>query len=267
LSYEVSYELRAASFEHEQPNDSLGLAARSSQLAAVTVVMPFFDEEALLPTVPALLDRVRAALAPRHVRLLAVDDGSRDGTRAGLEAIPGLEVLSHPRNRGPGAAMDTGLRAATGDAALVYDPDGAYPPEDLARLVDALRDADVATLSPYHPGGSVRGVPPLRLFLSRAASALYRRRLGRPLHTFTCAVRAYRLPQARELLPAPDDFTAAAWLMAAAVRRGFRIAEVPAVLEARRRGRSKMRLLRTIRAHLRLLRDLKVTAQESNRPA
>jgi glycosyltransferase involved in cell wall biosynthesis len=233
----------------------------------LTVVLPFFDEEALLAGLPALLDGVRRALSGHEVRLLAIDDGSRDGTRAGLEAIPGLEVVVHERNRGPGAAMTTGLRAATGDAALVYDPDAAYPPEDLARLVDALADADVATLSPYHPAGGVRGVSALRLLLSRGASRLYRWRLGRPLHTFTCAVRAYRLPQALSLLPAPDDYTAAAYLMAAAVRKGLRIAEVPAVLVARSRGTSKMRLLRTIRAHLRLLRDLSVTPKGSDRPA
>jgi len=229
----------------------------------LTVVLPFFDEAALLPSLPGLLERVRAALAGHEVTALAVDDGSRDGTGPGLDAVPGLAVARHPENRGVGAAMATGLLQATGDAALVYDPDEAYPASCLPRLVDALAEADVATLSPYHPGGGVEGVGRLRLLLSRAASALYRRRLRSGLHTFTCAVRAYRLPAARALLPAPADFTAAAYLLARALALGLRVVEVPAVLRARRAGRSKMRLLRTIRGHLRLLRDLPVTPPPS----
>jgi dolichol-phosphate mannosyltransferase len=233
----------------------------------LTVVLPFYNEEALLPRLPAALDRVRAALAGHDVRLLAVDDGSTDGTAAALDALDGVEVVHHERNRGVGAAMTTGLARATGDAAIVYDPDEAYEAAGLARLVDALADADVATLSPYHPDGGVEGVGAGRLLLSRAASWLYRRKLGKRLHTYTCAVRAYRLPAVHDLLPAPDDFTAAAFLLAKALAAGLRVVEVPAVLRVRRAGSSKMRLVRTIRAHLRLLRDLPVTAKRPNHPA
>lgn len=225
----------------------------------LTVILPFYDEAALLPAVPGLLARVRQALLGHDVRLLAIDDGSTDGTGAGLDAIPGLDVVHHPRNRGVGAAMATGIGNASGDAALVFDPDEAYAPDVLPRLVAALDGADVATASPYHPDGGVEGVGAFRLLLSRAASLLYRLRTRAPLRTFTCAVRAYRLPAAKGLLPAPEDFTAAAYLLAKALAAGLRVVEVPARLRVRRAGRSKMRILRTARAHLRLLRDLPVT--------
>ena len=225
----------------------------------LTVVLPLFNEEALLPGLPSVLSRIRDALSGHEVRLLCVDDGSSDGTAAGLKRIEGIEITTHPVNRGPGAAMSTGIDAATGDAVLVYDADEAYDTALLGSLVDALADADVSTLSPYHPDGGVDGVGPIRLLLSRAASLLYRRKLKTPLHTYTCAVRAYRLPEARTLLPTPDDFTAAAYLMAMALRRGMRVVEVPARLRVRAAGSSKMRVLRTIRSHLRLLRDLSVT--------
>jgi len=225
----------------------------------LTVVLPFFNEEALLPSMPGVLEGIRGALSAHDVEILCVDDGSRDGTAAGLAELPGVAVATHAENRGPGAAMATGIERAEGDAVVVYDPDAAYDAARLRDLVGALENADVATLSPYHPDGGVEGVSWWRLALSRVASWLYRRRLKAPLYTFTCAVRAYRLPGARALLPAPDDFTAAAYLLANALRRGDRIAEVPAVLRARESGGSKMRVLRTIRAHLKLLRDLSVT--------
>jgi len=225
----------------------------------VAVVLPFFNEEALLPRLPATRDAIRAALSGHDVAILCVDDGSRDGTAAGLAALEGVRVLTHPENRGPGAAMATGIAAAEGDAVVVYDPDEPYDPALLRPLVEALDRADLATLSPYHPDGGIEGVGWFRLLLSRGASALYRRRLRSDVRTFTCAVRAYRLPGARDLLPVPPDFTAAAALMASALRRGWRVEEIPAVLRARAAGGSKMRILRTIRAHLRLLRDLAVT--------
>jgi dolichol-phosphate mannosyltransferase len=231
----------------------------------VTVVLPFYNEEALLPGLPDLLHRLRAALEGHAVTLLAVDDGSTDATAAGLAGVGGLDaVVRHERNRGVGAAITTGLGAAEGECAVVYDPDEAYPARSVRALVEALDRADVATLSPYHPEGGVEGVGPLRRLLSRAASRLYRRRLKSSLHTFTCAVRAYRVERVRPFLPAPDDFTASAYLLARAVQAGLEVAEVPAVLSVRREGRSKMRLLRTIRAHLRLLRDLAVTPPRSN---
>ena len=233
----------------------------------LTVVMPFFNEEALLPGVAGLCERMRAALKGHDVELLAVDDGSTDGTAAGLASIAGLDLLDlvvrHERNRGVGAAMTTGLTRAAGDVALVYDPDEAYAVDCLPALVDAVREADVATLSPYHPDGGVEGVGAIRLLLSRSASLLYRWRLKRRLYTFTCAVRAYRVATIRALLPAPDDYTAAAYLLAAALHAGLRVVEVPAVLRVRSRGRSKMRVGRVIGAHLRLLRDLPVTAPGS----
>ncbi len=225
----------------------------------MTVVLPFYNEAALLPSLEGLVRRVRETLRGHEVRLLAVDDGSTDGTSAGLAAIGGLDVVRHANNRGVGAAMTTGLLEATGEAALVYDPDEAYAPGILPRLLEALDRADLATASPYHPEGAVEGVGAFRLLLSRAASSLYRFRTKAPLRTFTCAVRAYRLPAARELLPAPDDFTAAAYLVARALAKGLRVVEVPARLRVRRAGASKMRLWRTVRAHLRLLRDLPVT--------
>ncbi|MEE8104228.1 MAG: glycosyltransferase [Planctomycetota bacterium] len=222
----------------------------------LTVILPFFNEEALLPDLPATLDAIRAALSKHDVEILAVDDGSTDKTADGLAALDGVRVETHPENRGVGAAMNTGLNMAEGEAAIVFDADAPYPPETLAELVDALEHADVSTLSPYHPDGEVEGVGAFRLLLSKGASMLYRRKLKSDLHTFTCAVRAYRLPQAKALLPAPDDFTAAAYLMARALQTGLRVVEVPAVLRARAAGSSKMRVGSTIRSHLRLLARL-----------
>ena len=107
----------------------------------LSVVVPVYDEEA---TVEALVERVRGVdfAAPEagglELELIAVDDGSRDGTAEilrRLESQGALRALFHGKNRGKGAALATGFAAATGDLVVVQDADLEYDPRELPRLV------------------------------------------------------------------------------------------------------------------------------------
>ena len=159
----------------------------------LSVVVPCFQEEAALEPFGVLLSAVAAD------EILFVDDGSTDGTPALLAALaardPRVRVLTHAVNRGVGAAMRTGLEAARGAVAVVYDADRTYPLADLARLVALVEGgADVATASPLRAVGGLAGVPWGRRLLTRAAAWAYRLVLGRHarnIATFTCAFRAY----------------------------------------------------------------------------
>ena len=109
----------------------------------LSVIIPCYNEQA---TITVILQRVRA-VAP-EAEILVVDDGSRDGTREvlkGLEGQPGLRVILHEKNIGKGAAIHTGIAAATGEILLVQDADLEYDPRDYPALLRPIEEgqADV----------------------------------------------------------------------------------------------------------------------------
>ncbi len=222
---------------------------------SVSLVVPCYQEEAALDAFANLLP----ALSVEEI--VFVDDGSADRTPEILAALAArdarVRVVTHPVNRGVGAAMRTGLEAAEGTVVVVYDADRTYPAEDIERLVDAVgAGADVATASPFAPGGSLPDVPPFRRFLSWAAAASYRLVLGRRaqgIATFTCAFRAYARPALAGLDFQSDGFPAAGEILGLLVLDDRRVVEVPSCLRTRTEGVSKMRVGRTVRGHLRVL--------------
>jgi len=194
-----------------------------------------------------------------HVEYCLVDDGSTDRTRALMASVVPAEAtyrLSyHERNRGLGAAIRTGLALATGTIVCTIDADCSYRPVDLVMLIDmvAIGDADVAVASPYHPRGTVVGVPFWRLLLSQQCSRLYRLVSPLKLYTYTSIFRAYSRAAATDMQFQSDGFVSAVEMLLCAHRKGYSVREAPMVLYARQSGYSKLRIARTILTHFALL--------------
>lgn len=200
----------------------------------VSVLIPAYNEG---PAVGELIRALREA-APWH-EILLVDDGSSDETAASAEAAGG-RVLRHPYNKGNGAAVKTGIRAATGEYVLVIDGDGQHKPEDARRLVERLGEYDLvvgARASHTQATGTRRlGNGLLNAFATYMT--------GREIPDLTSGFRAARTTILREFIHLiPNGFSTPTTTTLAFIKAGYSVVFLP--VEARQRtGLSKIRLAR-----------------------
>ena len=236
----------------------------------VTIVVPCFNEQLMIPYLANTLRGVEALLSPKYdIQFVFVDDGSRDGTWQALQGAFGdranATLAQHPRNVGVAGAILSGIRIAKTEIVCSMDCDCSYEPAELGNMIPLLTDdTDMVTGSPYHPNGAVMNIPAWRLSLSRSASFLYRRVLRQTLFTYTSCFRVYRRQAVAELVLTEGGFLGVAEMLGRLDLRGSKIVEYPATLQVRVLGKSKMKVLRTIAGHLRLLARLLILRLRSS---
>src|SRR4051812_1877584 len=102
-------------------------------MPSTSILVPAYNEAAAIGGVLAAIQAVQTRLdGPSE--LIVIDDGSKDDTGR-VAAQAGARVITHPYNRGKGAALKTGIRAARGETIVVVDADGQHNPEDIPRLL------------------------------------------------------------------------------------------------------------------------------------
>jgi dolichol-phosphate mannosyltransferase len=234
----------------------------------IRFVIPAYNEA---ENVPGLLTDLAPRARALGARVIVVDDGSTDGTgdvvRAHAEDMH-LAVVRHPVNGGLGAAINTGIRAALGeasddDAIVTLEADTTSSLDDLpAMLAEFDRGHDIVLASVYAPGGAILGVSKPRIAISKAVSNTFRLLGGlRELHTLSSLYRVYRagtLRRAAEtygyLLVREPGFAANVELLLKLYAAGATVAEVPTVNDwSTRKGSSKMKLRPTSQAYLRVM--------------
>jgi dolichol-phosphate mannosyltransferase len=190
--------------------------------------MPAHNEQ---DTIEEVVRQVRAVdLDDIELELLIVDDASTDSTPeklAALAAEPGVKVMTHPANRGKGAAIRTGLEAVTGDIVIIQDADLEYDPADYPRLVTPIIEgrADVVYGSRFK--GSITGMALPNLIANKllawAATLLYGRRIS---DEATC-YKVFRTPVLESFDLECERFEFCPEATAKAMRGKYAYVEVP----------------------------------------
>ncbi|CAB4889057.1 MAG: glycosyltransferase [Actinobacteria bacterium] len=216
-----------------------------ADLGQILVIIPTFNE---LESLPVILDRVRESMPEAHV--LVADDNSPDGTGRLADEFahrdPNIHVMHRLGKEGLGAAYLAGFAWALQqgyDVVVEMDADGSHQPEQLPRLLEALRDADLVLGSRWVQGGGTVNWPKSRQFLSKGGSLYTRVLLGIPLRDVTGGYRAFRADALRKLdlhEVASQGYCFQVDLAWRASQRNLKVIEVPITFVERTAGSSKM---------------------------
>ena len=214
-------------------------------LGRVVMVVPTYNEAENLAWI---VGRVRAAQPELDV--LVVDDGSPDGTGRIADELaaadPHVKVVHRTQKAGLGAAYRAGFRVALDagyDVIGEMDADGSHQPEQLDRLLDAIRTADLVIGSRWVPGGSIVNWPKSREALSRGGNLYVRLLLGIHVRDATAGFRLFRRATLEKIDIDSVHSTGYVFQTDMAYRTlqaGLKVVEVPIEFIERERGDSKM---------------------------
>ena len=202
----------------------------------LAVIIPAFNEA---DGIADTLARVRQVLAGFHgsSEIVVVDDGSSDGTGQ-RAAEAGVRVLTHPWNRGYGAALKTGILATAARNILIMDADSTYDPDAILRLYAGLDKADMVVGARRLSSDGVAWIRrPGKWFLNRFASYL----VGVPIPDLNSGQRVMKRETVlRYMHLCPSGFSFTSTITLAMLANGHAVFYEP-IEYAKRTGQSKIR--------------------------
>ena len=212
------------------------LAASSERWAGcVSVIVPVYNE---IAHVDELLQSIHAS--PVKKEIIIVDDGSTDGTREKLRAMPlsdDVTVVFHERNCGKGAAIRTALQYARGEYVLIQDSDLEYDPQDYPALLQPLEQKQANVVYGVRPDRPERG---LRFFLgAKLLTHLTNLLYGAGIHDEATCYKVFRRSVISQISLQCQRFEFCPEITAKLCRTGEKIAEVAISYKPRSAGEGK----------------------------
>lgn len=204
--------------------------------AGLSIVLPAKNEAAGLPDV---LARLRSVFPDAEI--IVVDDGSGDGTSDLCESA-GVRVVRHPLSRGNGAAIKTGVRAASGEVIVFMDADGQHRPEDALRLLERMREGYDMVVGARTSARSQAGMH--RAVANRFYNNFATWMTGQEVKDLTSGFRVVKAELfKRYLYLLPNGFSYPTTCTMAFFRAGYSVAYEPIEVD-KRVGKSHIRLLK-----------------------
>jgi glycosyltransferase involved in cell wall biosynthesis len=201
----------------------------------VSIIVPAFNEEEGLSRVLAGLEEWQR----RGAEVIVVDDGSTDRTGE-LARNAGVRLVRHRVNKGYGAALKSGIRAASGEIIVTLDSDGQHDPNDIQRLLDELPGSDMVVGMRAKGSNAPSLRKPGKWILVVVANYLAQTKIP-DLNSGFRAIRVSTLKRFLHILP--NGFSFSTTLTLALFKEGYNVAYVP-ITAAPRTGRSTVNPLR-----------------------
>jgi glycosyltransferase involved in cell wall biosynthesis len=192
----------------------------------LTVITPVFNERI---TVAEVIRRMRAVELPLVLQIIAVDDGSSDGSDKVLGALEDstLHVIRHTVNQGKGAAIRTGLAEARGDLILIQDADLEYDPNDWPRLLDPILRGKAQVVYGSRFTGERKNMLPLHWMGNRLLSLVTNVLYSSTLSDMETCYKLFDAQVLEGMTIVSNRFDFEPEITAKVLRRGHRIYEVP----------------------------------------
>jgi len=206
----------------------------------LSIIIPAYNEA---PTIAAVLDKVAGVAVPLRRELVIVDDGSRDAT---CDAVTGwiernrqvpARLIRHAANAGKGAAVRTGIAAATGDILLIQDADLEYEPADYPAILEPILSGRATVVYGSRMSGRDQSgwINRKQVFANRLLTGLTNLLCRSSLTDMETCYKAFRAEAVKPLRLTACRFDIEPEITIKLLRRGERIVEVPITY----RGRSK----------------------------
>lgn len=229
--------------------------------SSLTIAIPLYNEEASIKYLKSRLDLLLADSNNINLKILFVDDGSTDNTFELLtkyfSSLNNCNIIKHENNKNLNGFLETTIKFCDTEFVVFLDSDCTFDPLHILDMVNLLKpNIDIINGSPYHPKGSVEGVEKGRLLISNGANLIYRILIKKDIYTYTSIFKMYRTSIIKNINLNTIGFVSVSELFIKCILNGANVLEFPCNLSIRKYGVSKIRIINSIKNHVKYMSKL-----------
>lgn len=214
-----------------------------NQIKSLSIIVPVYNEAESVKELHREIVKILESLH-RDCEIIFVDDGSSDETFQTLENLSPIKIIRFRKNFGQTAALDAGIKYASGDYLIMLDGDGQNDPKDIPRLIEYLETNNLDVVSGWR---QARRDPFLKKLASRAANLIRKILLDDNIHDSGCTLKIYR----RQCFKHVDLVGEMHRFIPALLKiKGFKVGEIIVNHRPRLKGKTKYNWTRGIRGIL-----------------